>query len=60
MSSHKAVVDPGEGPWGSAPPPRLLFDQTETRRAEKNFLKPAPRFSQGLDDPPPPVMNPPL
>ena len=44
------MADPGEGP---APP--LFLDQSEARRAEKNFFKtshppPSPRLSQGLDD----------
>ena len=48
--STKSVADPGEGP---APP--LFLDQSEARRAEKNFFKtshppPSPRLSQGLDD----------
>ena len=34
-----SVADPGEGPGGPAPPlpPSLFLDQTEARRAEKNF-----------------------
>ena len=35
-----SVADPGEGPGGPAPPlppPPLFLDQTEARRAEKNF-----------------------
>ena len=49
-----AVVDPGEGP--GVPSPSLfplLLDQTEARRAKKNFFgdHPPPRhLSQGLDD----------
>ena len=45
------MADPGEEP---SPPPPLFLDQTETRRAPKKFLKPAPpplppALSQGLD-----------
>ena len=29
-------------------PPRLFFDQTEARRAEKIFSRPGPLLSQGL------------
>ena len=48
------VADPGEGPGDPSPPP-LFFDQTEARRAQKNFLETAPpTLSQGLDDRPPP------
>jgi len=53
MSSRKAVADTGEGTWGPAPHPRLFLDETETRRAEKNLLKPGSPLSQGLDDPSP-------
>ena len=31
---HRPVADPGEGPWGPAPPPPLSLDQTEARKAE--------------------------
>ena len=31
-----AVADPGEGPGGPGYPP-LFLDQTDARRAEKNF-----------------------
>ena len=34
------MEDPGEGPWD--PPPPLFLDQSEARRAEKNFLQIAP------------------
>ena len=43
----RAVADPGE-----ATAPALILDQTEVRRAEKNFilrLPPPPSLSQGLD-----------
>ena len=46
------MADPGEGPWGPAPPPPPLFlDQTEARRAEKIFFgdRASPHLSQGLD-----------
>ena len=50
------VADPGEGPGGPSPPP-LVLDQTEARRAQKNFLEAAlPTLSQGLDDRPPPPL----
>ena len=45
---YKSVADPGEGP------PLFLF-QTEAWRAEK-FFETAPPPSQGLDDPPPPLI----
>ena len=32
------VADPGEGPAGPAPAPRLLLDQTVAWRAEKNIF----------------------
>ena len=44
------MADPGQGP------PPLCLDQTDARRAEKNFfgdLSPPPPLSQGLDDRPP-------
>ena len=37
-----------------SPPPHLFFDQTEARRAEKNFTPAPPPLSQDLDAPPPP------
>ena len=43
------VADLGEGPGGPRGARPLLFlDQTETRRAENNFLRPP--LSQGVDD----------
>ena len=46
------VMDPGEGPRGTRPPP-LFLDQTEGRRVERNFLEtappPPPCLSQGVD-----------
>ena len=39
----------------TAPP--LFLDQTEARRAEKNFFETAPPLSQGLDDRPPPYLD---
>ena len=36
-SCTKGVADPGEGPGGTRTP-SLFLDQTEARRAEKNFL----------------------
>ena len=50
-----SLEDPGEGPEG--PTPRLFFDQTEARRAEKSFLRPPPHplsphpLSKGLNPP---------
>ena len=48
----------GRGLWGPNPP--LFLDQTEARRAERNFLRdPAPEsLSQGLDvyDQSPPLL----
>ena len=35
------MADLGEGPGGGPPPPRLVLDQTEARRAEKFFWRPA-------------------
>ena len=45
------MADPGEGPGGPGAP--LFLNQTEARRAQKNFLGdrlPPPPFSKGLDD----------
>ena len=36
VSSASSVGDPGEGPGDPGPP--LCLDQTEARRAEKNFF----------------------
>ena len=51
-----SVADPGEGP--GAP---LFLDQTETRRAEKNFGGTArgspPPLSEGVDDRTPPYLK---
>ena len=48
------MADPGEGPGGPWLPP-LFLDQTEARRAEKNFFETeAPLLSQCLDAQPPP------
>ena len=39
VSSASSVVDPGEGPGRPGDPgPPLCLDQTEARRAEKNFF----------------------
>ena len=39
---------------GGLPPPPLFSDQTEARRAKRNFFGDrAPPFSKGLDDHPP-------
>ena len=43
---------------GARPHPSFL-DQTEARRAKKNFLRSAPPLSQGLNDRPPPPPFPP-
>ena len=47
-----AVADPEEGSWGAGPP--LFLDQTEARRAEKNFFGESPplppSLPKGLDD----------
>ena len=42
----------GSGP--APPPPHLFSDQTEARRAEKNFTTAPSPLSQDLDDHPPP------
>ena len=50
------MADPGKGPVGYSPSP-LFLDQTEARRAEKNFLgdrHTPPPLSKGLDDRSPP------
>ena len=40
------------------PRPPLVLDQTEARRAEKEFLETAPTLPKGLDDcPPPPLIS---
>ena len=46
--SPQSVEDPGEGPGGPSP---LFLDQTEARRAKKEFFKTGPLLSQGLDPP---------
>ena len=48
QSGLGAVADPGEGPGGAWPP--LFLDQNEAWKAGKNFLRPPPPLSQGLDD----------
>ena len=53
MIGNTPVADPGEGPGGGGGAGLPLFlDQTEARRAEKNFggHRSSPK---GLDDPPP-------
>ena len=56
-ASHKAVADPGEGPWGPAlpfpPNSRFFLDQTETPKGKTKFLKPGSPLPQGLDHHPP-------
>ena len=57
---HTMRTNPCSGGSGGrdpgSPASRLFLDQTEARRAEKNFLRPAPPPpSQGLDDTPPPL-----
>ena len=42
------------GSRGGPPLPPIVLDQTEARRAEKIFWKPAPSLILGLNDPPPP------
>ena len=37
FKNNFTVADPGKGPVGYSPSP-LFLDQTEARRAEKNFL----------------------
>ena len=50
------MVDPREGYREPAPP--LFLDQNEARRAKKIFFETGPpSLSQGLDDPPPPLMG---
>ena len=51
------MADPGEGPGGAEPP--LFLDQTEARRAEKDFFRPPPPLplSEGLDQPLPGEWN---
>ena len=51
----------GRGPGGLLPAP-LFLAQTEAQRAEKIFLGecPPPAFSQGLDDHPSYLSDPPL
>ena len=48
MSSHKAVADPGEGPWGPAlpppPHPRLFLDQTETPKGKTKIFETLPPY----------------
>ena len=48
ISTSSAVADPGERPGGGGRPP-LFVDQTEARRAEKNFFSETTPLSQGLD-----------
>ena len=50
------MADPGEGPGG---PGSSFLNQTEARRAEKNFLaeRPPAPLSKGLDDRPPPPLS---
>ena len=61
-----ALVPPKKATWYCTPhwriqggpgPPPLFLDQTETRRAEKNFFGDRPPLSKGLDDPPPPPIS---
>ena len=53
------MADPGEGPEACPPPPPLVLDHTEARRAGKIFFfSPGPPLSQGLDDRPLPPPNP--
>ena len=47
-----SVADPGESPH---PTPPLFLDQTEAQRSKKNFLRPPPLLSLGLDDRSPPL-----
>ena len=39
-----------ERPTPPPPPLPLFLDQTETRRSKKNYLRPSPPLSQGLDN----------
>ena len=50
IAQNVPVMDPGEGPGGSAPP--VFLDQTEAQRAKKIFFEsvPPPLF-EGLDPP---------
>ena len=59
---YNTVADPGEGltlpppPPPSPPPPSLFADQTEARRAKKNFGdRPRPPLSKGQDENPTPL-----
>ena len=47
------VADPGEG-HGDLPPPPLFLDQTEARRAEKNFFGDPPPYLRVWMTPLPP------
>ena len=47
------MADPGEGPGGAAT--RLVLDQTEALRAEKDFFPDHPPLSKVQDDRPPPL-----
>ena len=50
---QSAVVDPGEGPGGAAPPP-LFLDQLRPKGRKKNFKTahhPPTPLSEGLDPP---------
>ena len=62
IAQNVPVMDPGEGPGGTAPPP-IFLDQTEAQRVKKNFFETAPPLSQGLVDRAPPLsegLDPPL
>ena len=52
----KSVADPGKGPGNLPLPPPLFLDQTEARRAEKNFLETAPLLISGSGWPPLPLI----
>ena len=56
-SVENLVTDPAEGPGSPRPPPPLFLDQTDSRRAEKNFFwwPSPPPLSKGLDDHAPPL-----